>query len=273
MVKNSFFVFLCLLINFSLIAQDAGAQYKAKRYDLYLLIGQSNMAGRGQVEAQNTVVHPRVFALDKNNQWVPAKGPIHFDKKAAGAGLGRTFGIEMANNDPDAVIGLIPCAVGGTPIDAWNPGVFYSPTKSYPWDDMVKRLHAALKEGELKGILWHQGESDSNPEKCNDYKIKLESLIKRVRDEVGNEKIPFIAGELGKFFIKKNKKEYKGVKPCPAQVVVKSTKKVAQQDGTVGFVFSNGLTGQGDETHFNTASYRALGVRYANEMIRIQNRF
>ena len=138
-----------LLFVFYLSAQE-------KPLELYLLISQSNMAGRGTVESQDTVAFPRVFSLNKNSKWVPARDPIHFDKSVAGVGLERSFGIEMANANPDAEIGLIPCAVGGSSIDAWNPGGYHEQTKTYPWDDMKKRLNIALKSGTLNGVLWHQ---------------------------------------------------------------------------------------------------------------------
>lgn len=51
----------------------------------------------------------------------------------------KIFGQIIAEANSGVTIGLIPCAVGGTPIDAWQPGVFYPPTKSRPWDDTVKR--------------------------------------------------------------------------------------------------------------------------------------
>ena len=57
---------------------------------LFLLVGQSNMAGRGKVEPQDTVPIPRVLMLDKQRTWVPAVDPMHFDKPIAGVGLGRT---------------------------------------------------------------------------------------------------------------------------------------------------------------------------------------
>lgn len=260
-----------MLTGFLLLSFFGTSQNNFKQFDLYLLIGQSNMAGRGTIEAQDTSIHERVFTLNKDNEWVPAQDPIHFDKPAAGVGLGRSFGITMAENDLSSVIGLIPCAVGGSPIDAWMPGAYYKPTNSHPWDDMIERLKIALKDGKLKGIIWHQGESDSNPKKCNDYETKLISLIERLRAEFRHANIPFVAGELGKFYTKKNKTEYKDLKPCPAQVVVKSTKEVAKNTPNMGFVLTNGLTHNGDSTHFNSNSYRELGIRYANEMIRIQN--
>ena len=263
-MKKLNFVFIFFIItSFQLFAQEI-------KYDLYLLIGQSNMAGRGTVEAQDTVINAQVFALNKNNEWVPAQDPVHFDKTVAGVGLGRTFGIEMAKANPNAVIGLIPCAVGGSPIDAWKPGGFHDQTKTYPFDDMEKRLKIALKSGTLKGILWHQGESDSNPELGYEYKEKLEILIQQVRELGGDEKIPFVAGEIGRFKIKSNKEEYHYLKPAPAVAVTNATKEVVKADKNAAFVKSNGLHHRGDNTHFNSESYRILGKRYAKAMQKLQ---
>lgn len=255
------FLFICVHIK----AQE-------KHFDLYLLIGQSNMAGRGIVESQDTVAYPRVFTLNKNDEWVPARDPIHFDKTVAGVGLGRTFGIEMADANPGVNIGLIPCAVGGSPIDAWKPGVRYEQTGTYPFDDMEKRLKVALKNGTLKGILWHQGESDSNPEKCYLYENKLRTLIQMVRELGKNEDAPFVAGEFGRFKLKANHEEYPDLKPGPADVVMNATKKVVKQDKKAGFVKSNGLDHKGDNTHFNSESYRIFGKRYAKEMLKLQKK-
>src|SRR4051794_10431428 len=74
---------------------------------LFLLIGQSNMAGRGKVEPQDRVPHPRVWVLDKDDQWAPAIDPLHFDKpKVAGVGLGSRFGRTLADADPSIHVGL-----------------------------------------------------------------------------------------------------------------------------------------------------------------------
>ncbi len=263
MKKLNFLLIFLFISYFQLFAQEI-------KYDLYLLIGQSNMAGRGTVEAQDTVINAQVFALNKNNEWVPAQDPVHFDKTVAGVGLGRTFGIEMAKANPNAVIGLIPCAVGGSPIDAWKPGGFHDQTKTYPFDDMEKRLKIALKSGTLKGILWHQGESDSNPELGYEYKEKLEILIHQIRELGGDENIPFVAGEIGRFKIKSNKEEYHYLKPAPAVAVTNATKKVVKADKNAAFVKSNGLHHRGDNTHFNSESYRILGKRYAKAMQKLQ---
>ena len=137
---------------FTLIA--CALQAADANFHLYLLIGQSNMAGRGKIELQDKVAVPRVLMLNKANEWVSAVDPISFDKSIAGVSLGRTFGIEMAKANKEVKIGLLPCAVGGTPIRRWQQnGDLYKAA--------LKRAKIAQKGGVIRGILWHQGESDS----------------------------------------------------------------------------------------------------------------
>ena len=135
---------LALFVTVFSAAEDAPLPAKDK-FHLFLLAGQSNMAGRGVVEAQDQVVNPRVLMLSKEGKWVPAVDPMHFDKPAAGVGLGKTFGQIIAEANPGVTIGLIPCAVGGSPVDTWKPGVFYSATKSHPWDDVSYRFTVWLR--------------------------------------------------------------------------------------------------------------------------------
>jgi len=68
------------------------------------------------------------------------------DKTAAGVGIGRSFAKIIAEANPDVTIGLIPAAVGGSPIDAWKPGFYYQPTQSHPWDDAMRRVHHAFPD-------------------------------------------------------------------------------------------------------------------------------
>ena len=125
-----------------------------EKLHLYLLIGQSNMAGRGVVEEQDKQSHPRVLKFTKENSWATATDPLHFDKPTiAGVGLGSSFGRALAEANPDATIGLIPCAVGGTPLSRWSKG-------GDLYAQALERARLALKDGVLKGILWHQGEGD-----------------------------------------------------------------------------------------------------------------
>ena len=233
----------------------------AEKMDLYLLVGQSNMAGRGVVEEQDKTPHPRVMMLSKAGTWVPAIDPMHFDKAAAGVGLGKTFGQIIADATPGVTIGLIPCAVGGSPIDTWQPGVFYPATKSYPWDDMAKRAALALKSGTLKGILWHQGESDSLPALAPAYEAKLHDLISRLRKELNAPEVPFIAGQMGKF---------DGVPWTPEKVLVdQAHQDLAKKVPHTAFVSAEGLNHKGDKIHFDSPAFRELGKRYAEAYLKL----
>ncbi|MEO6740875.1 MAG: sialate O-acetylesterase, partial [Chthoniobacteraceae bacterium] len=176
-------VFLCALLLSHFAAAQNSALPAKEKFHLFLLVGQSNMAGRGTVEEQDKTPHPRVLMLNKAGAWVPAIDPLHFDKAAAGVGLGKTFATLYAEANPGITVGLIPCAVGGSPIDSWKPGAFYAGTKSHPRDDAMQRAHLALKSGTLKGILWHQGESDSNTKLAPSYEAKLHDLVARMRKE------------------------------------------------------------------------------------------
>lgn len=231
-------------------------------FHLFLLVGQSNMAGRGVVTPEDKSPPARVLMLNKAGEWTPAVDPMHFDKPGAvGVGLGRTFGIEIAAATPGVTIGLIPCAVGGSPIDAWQPGVFYDPTKSHPWDDAIRRAKLALQAGTLKGILWHQGESDSRPELASGYEAKLHDLIARLRRELNAPNVPFIAGQMGRF----PDAPWDAARTQVDQVSRNLPAKVPH----TAFVSAEGLNHKGDKVHFDAASYRTLGRRYAEAYLRL----
>ncbi len=225
------------------------------RLRLFLLIGQSNMAGRGAVEADDQTEDPRIWMLTKDLTWVPARDPLHFDKPAVvGVGPGRAFARQVAATNPQMNIGLIPCAVGGSGIDVWQPGAYYEPTKSHPYDDALARAKKALEQGQLAGILWHQGESDSQPDKVAVYEQKLTAFINRLRVDLNAQSVPFIVGTLGDFYVAKH--------PVAGQV----NAILRRLPATLRHVYcasATGLTDKGDSTHFDSASARALGSRYA----------
>jgi hypothetical protein len=228
-----------------------------KTYHLYLLIGQSNMAGRGELGPHDIETHHRVFALDRTNQWTPAADPIHFDKPIAAVGPGLCFGKTMADRDSSVYIGLIPCAVGGSPISTWRPGGYWKQTDSYPYDDAIVRTQVAQKSGVLKGILWHQGESDSNERDADRYPDRLDALIARLRSQLNAPGVPFVAATLGDFVVSRN--------PW-AQIVNDALLALPQRVQQTACVETAGLEHIGDDLHFNGASARELGRRYAKAM-------
>ena len=122
----------------------------------------------------------------------------------------------------------------------------------------MKRAKAALPAGTLKGILWHQGESDSNVQLAPVYENKLHGLISRFRKELNASQTPFIAGQMGQF----KERPWSDSKKLVDQVHRELPKKVKR----AAFVNSDGLSHKGDKVHFDAKSYRELGRRYAKAM-------
>jgi hypothetical protein len=222
---------------------------------LFLLIGQSNMAGRGKVEPQDQEPIARVWKLDQKDEWAPATDPLHFDKpKVAGVGIGRSFAKAVAEARPDAQIGLIPSAFGGTSIDQWKKG-----GKLY--DEAVRRAKIAMKHGTIAGILWHQGESDcGSTEKRAAYPAKLEQLIADLRKDLDAPDAPFVLGQLGAFHDAKVPGNHEMNEILLA--FPKSHPNTACAEST-------GLTDQGDQTHFDAKSLREFGKRYADAYLKL----
>lgn len=241
-------------------AADDAVQLPAKeKFHLYLLIGQSNMAGRGAVEEQDKRPSPRVLKFTKENTWAVATDPLHFDKPIAGVGLGSSFGRAMAAADPGATIGLIPCAVGGTPLARWQKGQDL-------YEQAVKRAKAAQQVGTLKGILWHQGESDSGSEEtAKSYGRRLAQMIGDLRAELGVPTAPFVAGELGEFL----KRESAG-KPSYWPLVNEQLAGLPKEVERAACVSAKGLKHKGDDVHFDSPSLRTFGESYAEAMLRLQ---
>ncbi len=265
MRKTHLLLFSIIVLTQTLCSEAAESATLPAReqFHLFLLIGQSNMAGRGTLADEDKTPHPRVLMLNKAGEWVPAVDPMHFDKSVAGVGLGKTFGQIVADANPGVTVGLIPCAVGGSPIDAWKPGAFYKPTSSHPWDDAMKRAKIALRAGTLKGILWHQGESDSNEKLAPAYEAGLHDLIRRLRTELDAPQVPFIAGQMGRF----------ADNPWDdsKRLVDKVHQELPAKVPFTAFVSAEGLHHKGDKVHFDAASYRELGKRYAEAFQKLQS--
>jgi hypothetical protein len=224
-------------------------------FQLYLLIGQSNMAGRGVVAEEDRTPRDRVMMLSRDSAWVPAVDPMHFDKPIAGVGPGRAFGIAIAESDPSVRVGLIPAAVGGSPISTWEPGAYYEATDSHPYDDAMERAKRAIRDGTLKAILWHQGESDSHEGPAAEYHDNLVALIGRLRTALDAPDVPFLIGQLGQFD-EAPWDEWK-------EMVDAAQRTVAEELPNVYYVSSDGLQDKGDALHFSADAARELGRRYA----------
>lgn len=253
-----------ILVFFSALLYGTAPAYPQQKtgvLDLYLLIGQSNMAGRGQAD-NYSLNGDSILVLDAHNQWQPAKEPFHFDKPAAGTGLAASFAMEILAFSQNR-IGLIPCAVGGTSITSWKAGTVDPATGKKPYDETLARMREALKSGRLKAILWHQGESDTQPQRNSIYRQNFENLMEDLHRDLGIERgsIPVITGELGIFPHPENR--YEG-----RMKINETLHELACHHSYITCVSSAGLNHVGDHTHFDTASLRELGRRYAAALTR-----
>lgn len=223
---------------------------------LHLLVGQSNMAGRGRVGTEPS--DPRILAWSREDTWVPARDPLHWDKPEAGVGPGLAFATAMAAADPTARLGLIPAAVGGTSITRWLPGVQDPVTRAFPYDDAVRRARLAMRDGTLQSILWHQGEADRGEAARVLYADRLVELAARLRADLQAPEAPFIAGELAQL------KAERSADTAAFNAVLAGLR------GRIphfALVTAEGLRDGGDQLHLDTASACELGRRYAAALL------
>jgi hypothetical protein len=241
----------------------AAAMPAMDKFDLYLLIGQSNMAGRGAMEGAETISKLRLLKFSQRNAWAPGTDPLHTDKPAAaGVGLGTSFARVMADADKSITVGLIPCAVGGTPLERWQKG-------GDLYQQALVRAKLAMKDGTLKGILWHQGESDSGSgTTARSYGARLAQMITDLRADLGAGDVPFVAGKLGSFLATVDKNG----KPSFWPVVNEQLAALPKSSTNTAIVESTGLKHKGDSVHFDTPSLREFGKRYAAAMLQLQRR-
>ncbi|KAF7016080.1 unnamed protein product [Triticum aestivum] len=167
---------------------------------IFLLSGQSNMAGRGGVHHRRwdgvvppeCAPDPSILRLSAALAWEEAREPLHADidtTKTCGVGPGMAFAraiLPRLEPPGTAGVGLVPCAVGGTAIREWARG-------EHLYEQMVRRARAATECGEIEAVLWYQGESDAESDaETAAYQGNVERLIANIRADLGMPHLPFI---------------------------------------------------------------------------------
>jgi hypothetical protein len=227
------------------------AQPAPANLQVFLLIGQSNMVGRGIVEAQDREPIARVWAQNKNLQWQPAVDPLHWDNVNGGVGVGRSFARLLAHANSNVHIGLVPAAVGGTSIQQWAPG-------GALYTEALRRVRAALATGTLRGILWHQGEADSKVEEtARGHLQRLGAFFDTLRADLGAPDVPVVVGEIGEFLYTRGAGGYPFALAINEQLALTPVAIFR-----TAFVSSAGFGHIGDELHFNAEAQREFGRRY-----------
>jgi hypothetical protein len=225
---------------------------------VYLLIGQSNMAGRAPLTESESETLERCYLLNHEGRWELIRHPLNrYSTIRKGIEMqrmnpGYSFAKTLLDREKDISIGLVVNAQGGTRIEQWKKGTHF-------YNEAIKRTKAAQETGTLKGILWHQGESDSGNHGA--YLQALTQLVRDLRNDLGDDSLPFVAGQV--YYHPENKP---GTKQINAQIA-----KLPEVVPFTGVVSSEGLTAF-DNTHFDSQGMKILGERYAEEMLRIQSK-
>lgn len=238
----------------------------------YLVLGQSNMAYRGQYGDEPSEDTPEGLYLFNNTtdkkQWkwkIPInttysmEREMNADGEFTGIGLPYTFGVAMQEYH-DKNVGLIDCAVGGVSIDYYTKGVGEGYTRA-----VERALYAKSMGVELKGIIWHQGESErtsGRTEVAKNYATILNGVIENLRHDIGEPDLPVIVGEIGYF-----------VADYPQSVNVETVneqiRSVPDVISNSGAVTAEGLYDRGDGMHFTPDAQEEYGRRYADAMIKL----
>jgi len=259
-----------LLLNTKVFSQDPN-------FYIFLCFGQSNMEGPGRIEKQDKTVDDRFQVLEAvdcpnldrtKGNWYPATPPLC--RCNTGLSPADYFGRTMVANLPENIrVGIVHVAVAGCKIELFdkdNYQAYASTAASWmtniinlyggnPYAHLVEMAKLAQKDGVIKGILLHQGESDTGD---NEWPLKVKGVCDNLIKDLGlnPEKVPLLAGEVVNA-------DQEGV--CASMNSIIAT--LPQTIPNSYVISSSGCTDGPDNLHFNSAGYRELGRRYAVKML------
>ncbi|MFD2409821.1 sialate O-acetylesterase [Paenibacillus rhizoplanae] len=216
----------------------------------FLMLGQSNMAGRGFLHEVDPIYNEKIKML-RNGQWQMMTEPINYDRPVSGVSLAASFANAWSIANSDEEIGLIPCAEGGSSLNDWHPeGILFQ--------HALSEARFALRSSQICGILWHQGESDSYQSLHETYYEKLTLIIETLRNELNLDEVPMIIGGLGDFLGKTGF----GQQATEYRQVNEQLQRFANEQQNCYFVTAAELTANPDGIHIDAVSQRKFGYRY-----------
>jgi len=259
-----------LMLNVKAFSQD-------KNFYIFLCFGQSNMEGNARFEPQDTIVDSRFQVMEtldcpnlgrKKGNWYPAVPPLCRCK--TGLTPADYFGRTMVDNLPDNIrVGVINVSIGGCKIELFDKDNYQSYVSTAPkwmigmindydgnpYGRLVEMAKLAKRDGVIKGILLHQGESNTNDTLwTKKVKVVYDNLLKDLGLKA--KKVPLLAGEV-------LNSDQGGA--CASMNSIIATLPQTIKNSYV--IPSVGCTGIPDHLHFNAEGYRKLGKRYAAKML------
>ena len=216
--------------------------------EIFVALGQSNMAGRADI-GDYTASIDGAYLLDYDGAWVAAQNPMNMysnirkDLEDQKLGPSYSFAQTMAKY-LDKRVCMIVNARGGTSLSKFSEGGIYN-------EAMMSRIKEANAYGDVKAVIWHQGESGSSS--YSTYLSRLNELVVDIR-EATDDNFFFVAGQLGPWYDK-----YKGFND--------NLVNISSEVSNSNYVVNDSLWHRGDSTHFNTISQIVLGQRYAQSVL------
>ncbi|MCZ7645868.1 MAG: sialate O-acetylesterase [Planctomycetota bacterium] len=250
--------------------------------DLWVLAGQSNMQGIGNLDARMERPHKLVSCYALRESWERASEPLHpliespdschwscapEDRprlieearrtRTKGAGLGLAFAKELVKRI-GVPIGLIPCAHGGTSMQQWSPERRHEGGASL-YGSMLRRVAAA--GGRVKGVLWYQGESECGPEAAPRFVERFTNLIACIREDLGAPELPFLYVQIARF-VHRNANAECWNRVREAQLRCEGLVPHAAMVGAIDLPLD-------DAIHISTDGLKRLGKRLADAACRV----
>lgn len=268
-IRGFFFAVIMILLS---VSESFSQERCDILYDVFLLIGQSNMSGRGEILNEDTDTIEGVYLLDDSGRIIPAKVPLNIyssvRKRAGVQGInpGYSFSRKVHEATGKNIL-LVVNARGGTTLGQWDKDgeqvCFGASFSDEPdrygkrvslYDEAVRRCKEAMRHGSLRAILWHQGEGNSSDPQS--YLTALSVFVRDLRNDLDvSEDVPFIAGEIFEGF--KDTEEF--------NVNLNNIGKFIKNGYCVS---SRGCKAKADSTHFNREGQLLLGERYADVVIK-----
>lgn len=232
---------------------------KKQKLWVFIMAGQSNMAGRGKVQPQDTMENSRILTINKEGNLIYAKEPLHFyEPKESGLDCGMSFATSLLESVPDDIsILLIPAAVGGSHIQQWLKDSLHRDVKLLT--NFKQKSVLAMRYGMLKGIIWHQGESDATLSRIPTYQSNIKKLFTIFRRINKNTTLPIVLGEVGSFAT--DKRAFASI-----NTIINA---YSLTDIYTRVVKTDDLGDRGDNLHFNSKGQRAMGTRYAEQYLNL----
>jgi alpha-L-fucosidase 2 len=244
----------------------------------FLCFGQSNMESFPGIEQQDKGPVDERFqvlaAVDLPNlgrtkgNWYPAAPPLC--RPSTGLGPADYFGRTLVSNlPPNIKVGIVNVSIAGCKIELFDKDNFqtYASTapkwmtniintySGNPYQHLVEMAKLAQKDGVIKGILLHQGESNTNDKEWpQKVRVIYENLLRDLKLKA--EDVPLLAGELVN-------EDQKGACASMNKIINELPRVLP----TAHVVSSAGCAGRPDHLHFTPVGYRELGTRYAQTML------